>query len=183
MHLSSLPSPFLFFHQLPNSNLTNQKSPTKMTKMLFLTTLPIILLSACALAAPPFDRPDPEIKLPVNYKEFLEFKHTLEKMPPMVAPLEYEPNLNFHPVNETEQALRPKTTCTYQVNYKMNTYYLFGDNWNVTKDELKTNCEKGRSRVLNHWSYREWYDDNGKHFCAKVSFFFFSCLMQWIDGG
>lgn len=143
--------------------------------MLFLTTLPIILLSACALAAPPSD--PPELKLPVTYKEFLEFKHTLEKMPPKVAPLEYEPNPNFHPVNETEQALRPKTTCTYQVNYKMNTYYLFGDNWNVTKDELKTNCEKGRSRVLNHWSYREWYDDNGKHFCAKVSFFF-PCLMR-----
>jgi cobalamin biosynthesis protein CobT len=80
-----------------------------------------------------------------------------------------ESDSNEKPANETAEVKRPTTTCTYQVNYKMNTYYLFGDNWNVTKDTLKKSCEKGRSRVLNHWSYREWQDQNGTHFCAKVS--------------
>ena len=151
--------------------------------MLLLTTLPLILLSACALAAPPPPLPDFKLLDPsktaetqpsdpseTKPKKTLNWYNIvrLSKLPPKNQP-EYEPNPDAPPpVNATELALRPKTTCTYQVNYKQNTYYIFGDNWNATKDEIKNSCEKGR--LLNHWSFREWNDDSGAHFCAKVGF-------------
>jgi hypothetical protein len=164
-----------------------------MPKMLLLTTLLLILLSACttlaalplkaALIKPfdpskkteiqPWDPTETDLTKIFSWKQLMGLTDLPRKPQPEYEPDPFAPP----PVNETELALRPKTTCTYQANYKMNTFYIFGDNWNVTKDELKGSCEKGRSRVLNHWSFREWSNENGTHFCAKVSYLF-SCLMQ-----
>jgi hypothetical protein len=136
-------------------------------KMLFITNLLLVLLSACALAAPPID---PARNETTTFNDiFRTLGAAQAKAAKKAALIAAETASIEKPANETAEVKRPTTTCTYQVNYKMNTYYLFGDNWNVTKDTLKKSCEKGRSRVLNHWSYREWQDQNGAHFCAKVS--------------
>ena len=140
--------------------------------MFFIATLLLVLLSACALAAPPMVPPE------ANWKEIIRLTNEVDERA-KANPAFYKPAPVEKPVNETAaEAKQPTTTCTYQVNYKMNTFYLFGDNWNVTKDTIKKSCEKGTSRVLNHWSYREWNDVNGTHFCAKVSFVFF--LWLWV---
>ena len=139
--------------------------------MFFIATLLLVLLSACALAAPPMVPPE------ANWKEIIRLTNEVDERA-KANPAFYKPAPVEKPVNETAAEVKqPTTTCTYQVNYKMNTFYLFGDNWNVTKDTIKKSCEKGTSRVLNHWSYREWNDVNGTHFCAKVNFcgFFRGC--------
>jgi hypothetical protein len=140
------------------------------TTMRFITNLLLVLLSACALAAPPMDPAKSEGRTLNDIFRSLgvaQAKHVKEAK--KAALIAAESDSSEKPANRTAEAKRPTTTCTYQVNYKMNTYYLFGDNWNATKDTIKASCEKGRSRVLNHWSYREWQDQNGTHFCAKVS--------------
>ena len=157
--------PFLLPSTSPSIFHFDFTTPKSMT-MLFLTTLLPFLLPVCAFAAPPLD---PTETGGLLFKDLL----CIAKTAPVV---------DEKPVNETAEVQRPKTTCTYQVNYKMNTYYLFGDNWNVTKDTLKASCEKGRSRVLNHWSYREWKDESGDHFCAKVRPAYYDLgLKQWTD--
>ena len=147
----------------------------------------LVLLSAGALATPTEDpaeskalslsdifhappTEDPTEKKGLSFNDLFPTKP--KKAPIVYEPLPKDPN----ELTDAEKAALPKWSCTYQVSYKMLTYFLFGDNWNVSKATIKAACEK--SRTMNHWSYREWQDDNGDHFCAKVSFFFRSVAIM-----
>jgi hypothetical protein len=148
--------------------------------MLFLINLLLVLISVCAFAAPTSD--PTETKTGFKILDLARLSKAKvgkdNKLPVVIQPVygyvpEAVPEIvpEEKPANETKEVVRPTWACTYQVNYKMNTYYLFGDNWNATKDTIKATCENRPSRLLNHWSYREWTDDDGSHFCAKVSLF------------
>lgn len=146
---------------------------------MLLSNLLLLLLSAGAIAAPtvnPIEKKHHNLIKVFRLKAHAEEAATTPSTVAIIAP---EPTIEAEkPENKTLEVVRPKTTCTYQVNYKMQTFYVFGDNWNATKDTIKAACEKGRSRVMDHFSYRNWTDETGTHFCAKVSCRFSTIVVQ-----
>lgn len=121
------------------------------------TNILLVLLSVGAIAAPAANSTESVQETLTGLHASTRLQDIVDKLPPPPPGM-----------TEEEKAALPVTRCTYDVSYKMLTFFLFGDNWNVSKATVKAACE--RHRTMNHWSYNEWTDSAGNHFCAKVNF-------------